>query len=100
MKVFSTVLILLFLVLQYKLWCGHGGVKHLLKSQQAIAQQHVSNDQAKAQNQLLTAQVRELQSGYEVLEEHARYELAMVKKGEAFYRVVQPESSQSRNHER
>ena len=88
MKALSLVLLALFLVLQYKLWLDDGGVTELFRRKKAIAKQQEVNIAAKTRNQALVAQINDLQSGYQQLEAHARHDLDMIKKGEAFYRVI------------
>ncbi len=79
----------LLLLLQYPLWFGSGGIVSLWQLQQEIRIQQAENAQLRERNQTLTAEVSDLKSGYDALEERARRELGMVKKGEVFYQVIE-----------
>jgi cell division protein FtsB len=79
----------LLLLLQYPLWFGSGGIVSLWQLQQEIGSQQTENAQLRERNQTLTAEVTDLKSGYDALEERARRELGMVKKGEVFYQVIE-----------
>lgn len=81
-------LIGLLVVLQYPLWFGSGGVLTLWRLKREIAAQKVDNAQLKERNAALEAEVNDLKQGYEAIEERARTELGMVKKGETFYQVI------------
>ena len=50
-------------------------------------------DAPSSHNDALAAEVQDLKSGEAAVEERARSELGMIKPGETFYRVVEPESS-------
>lgn len=78
----------LLVVLQYPLWFGSGGVLTLWRLNREIAAQKVDNAQLKERNAALEAEVNDLKQGYEAIEERARAELGMVKKGETFYQVI------------
>jgi cell division protein FtsB len=47
------------------------------------------NQKLEQRNRELDAEVRDLKSGYEAIEERARYELGMIKDGEVFVQVPQ-----------
>lgn len=55
---------------------------------EAIAAQAEKNAHLKERNQTLFAEVDDLKQGLEAVEERARYDLGMVKKGETFYQIV------------
>ena len=78
----------LFLVMQYQLWFSHGGLKDVMHWKHVIAEQAAKNHQLKEDNARLTADIHDLKSGHQAIEERARSELGMVKKGETFYQVV------------
>lgn len=81
-------LIGLLVVLQYPLWFGSGGVLTLWRLNREIAAQKIDNAKLKERNAALEAEVNDLKQGYEAIEERARAELGMVKKGETFYQVI------------
>ena len=89
MKLAIMILTLLFLILQYKLWFGDRGLHdaHLLDT--AVQEQQQENLKLKQRNDQLSAEVKDLKEGKEAIEERARSELGMVKKGETFYQVVE-----------
>lgn len=92
-KILRTVLYVvggLFLLLQYPLWFGSGGVIAVWKLNREIAAQHAENAKLHERNNALEAEVEDLKQGSAAIEERARAELGMVKKGEVFYQVVGP----------
>ncbi len=87
-KLLIYTLIGLLVILQYPLWFGSGGVLTLWRLNREIAAQKADNAQLKERNAALEAEVSDLKQGYEAIEERARAELGMVKKGETFYQVI------------
>jgi cell division protein FtsB len=79
----------LLLLLQYPLWLGDGGVLALWKIRHEIAAQQAENQRLRERNQVLVAEVLDLKEGLEAVEERARAELGMVKKGETFFHVIE-----------
>src|ERR1043166_7357588 len=73
------------LVLQYPLWFGSGGVFAVWQLKHEIAVQRTENTKLKERNAALGAEVDDLKQGSAAIEERARTELGMVKKGETFY---------------
>ena len=86
------VLLLLVLLgaLQAKLWLGAGGWREARELQRTVEAQRSENARLQQRNDALTAEVEDLKSGETAVEERARSELGMVKPGETFYRVVEP----------
>ncbi len=82
------VLIGLFLLLQYPLWFGGGGALAYWRLHQGIDAQVVENKRLHERNESLNAEVIDLKSGQDAIEERARAELGMVKTNETFYQVV------------
>jgi cell division protein FtsB len=87
-KVATYVLLGILVLLQYPLWFGSGGVFAVWRLNREIAAQQQENAQLKDRNQALEADVDDLKQGLEAIEERARTELGMVKKGEVFYQVI------------
>jgi cell division protein FtsB len=88
MKTLVISLFALFLLLQYKLWLEDGGIANIVHLQKAIAIQEQQNNMLKKQNTALAAEVLDLKHGQAAIEEHARNEMGMVKKGETFYQII------------
>jgi cell division protein FtsB len=82
------VLLAVLLALQYPLWFGSGGVFTLRALRQELALQREETARLKQRNQALAAEVVDLKQGLEAVEERARAELGMIKKGETFYQVI------------
>jgi cell division protein FtsB len=89
MKTILYILAGILIGLQYPLWLGDGGVLALWKIKQEIAVQKLENAGLKERNLALEAEVRDLKEGYEALEERARAELGMVRRGETFYQIIE-----------
>jgi cell division protein FtsB len=75
-------------VLQYKLWFAGSGIPEIYRLQAAVDQQLVRNRTMRNTNLALEAEVRDLKSGGQAIEELARRDLGMVKEGEVFYQFV------------
>jgi len=84
MKWPTWVLLALLLGLQYPLWFGKGGLLRVGELEQQLEDQRLINRELEARNASLEADVRDLKSGYEAIEEHARNELGFIKEGEVF----------------
>ncbi len=89
MKPITYTLLGLLLLLQYPLWFGGGGLLTLWRLHQEISIQQEENLRLKERNQALEARVLNLKQGLDSIEERARIELGMVKRGETFYRIVE-----------
>jgi len=89
MRVLLITLIVLFLALQFRLWFGDGGMIELGRLQQALEAQKIQNASLKERNAALEAEVKDLKQGVAAIEERARSDLGMIKKGETFYQTVE-----------
>ena len=93
MKWLSVGLALVILLLQYRVWFSEDGVRELDRLKRAVAAQHSENDQLAERNKQLAAEVRDLKTGLDALEERARSDLGMIASHETFYQVVPPPTS-------
>ena len=84
------LLIVLLILLQYRLWVGDGGIGEVRRLRQGIEAQVSENTSLKQRNRLLGAEVMDLKSGLQAVEERARSELGMIKEGETFFQVIEP----------
>ncbi|VAW57354.1 Cell division protein DivIC (FtsB), stabilizes FtsL against RasP cleavage [hydrothermal vent metagenome] len=90
MKWILSLLIVLLLSLQYKLWVGDGSVPQLLHLQEEVKKQQHDKKKLEDRNAALTAEVADLKKGYNAIEERARSELGMLGKGEVFFQIIPP----------
>lgn len=79
------------LVLQYQLWVADGGAREAWLLRQELRAQQLENERLAERNAALAAEVEDLKGGLAAIEERARAELGMVRDGETFYHVVDPE---------
>lgn len=89
MKLFITFLVVMFLFLQYQLWIDRDGIRKVIHLGDSINQQKETNQQLFERNEVLAAEVEDLKSGYDAIEERARMELGMIRKGETFFQVIE-----------
>ena len=82
------ILAALFVVLQYKLWFAHDGLPQVRKLQNEISKQLKENEALRERNEALMADVYDLRSGKEAVDERAREDLGMVKKDETYYQIA------------
>ena len=85
MRGLLTLLIVLLAGLQYRLWLGEGNLPSVWALQRTIDQQQTELDRLNARNQALKAEVEDLKRGLSAIEERARSELGMIRKGETFF---------------
>jgi cell division protein FtsB len=88
-KILISAFLLLFCLLQYRLWAGDGGVMDVRKLQQEVAVREAHLKELRDRNEALSAEVLDLKQGLESLEERARSDLGMIRKDEVFYQVVE-----------
>jgi len=84
----SVIIILALLaVLQYPLWFGKGGWLRVQESRAQLESLREANHKLEQRNANTAAEVKDLKSGYEAIEERARFELGLVKPGEVFVQM-------------
>jgi cell division protein FtsB len=88
MKWLWTLLVLILLGLQYRIWLGSGSLAEIASLERKIDEQVQLNDAMQRRNKQLEIEVRELQQGSEGFEEKAREEMGMIKQGETFFLYI------------
>jgi cell division protein FtsB len=91
MRVFSMVLLLLLVVLQYTLWKGKNGIADYQMLSSEIDSQTQVNEKLNERNQEMFAEIDDLRQGLDAIEERARNQLGMIKGDETFYRMLNGE---------
>jgi len=91
MRTLLVILLLLFLALQFRLWFGDGGFIEISELQTTVDTQRERNVALKERNDTLAAEVKDLKTGVDAIEERARTDLGMIKEGETFYQTVEDE---------
>ena len=101
MRLFTAILLILLLLLQYRLWFGKNSVPDYMALESEVSRQEKINQDLKQRNKLLFADTDDLKSGLEAIEERARNELGMIKEGETFFRIIPNRNkTDSRNKDR
>ena len=90
LRLVALILLILLIALELKLWTGDGGMREVWRLQQRLDEQKKENAKLKQRNEALAAEVQDLKSGKEAIEDRARSELGLIKPGEVFYQVVEP----------
>lgn len=88
MKLFRNLLIVIFVLLQYRLWFGDNAYSEYQSLSGKVTQLESANQELKLRNKIMLADIEDLKSGIEAIEEKARNELGLIKQNEKFYRIV------------
>jgi cell division protein FtsB len=88
MKWLAAALVVALVLLQYRIWLSADGVREVGRLERAVAAQRTENDALSERNHQLGAEVRDLKTGMDALEERARSDLGMIARNETFYQVV------------
>lgn len=94
MKTLIIIMTILLLLLQSKLWFGDASVRDVINLKQSVTEQQAKNETVKQRNAVLAAEVEDLKTGLEAIEERARSELGMIKEDETFIHIVEGESGE------
>ena len=88
MKLLLIIFSFLLLTLFSRLWIGQGSYPDVWYLEKKIKQQEEANEKQIIKNKRLSAELKDLQVNGDVIEEYARDELGMIRKGETFYQVI------------
>ena len=90
MRALAITLIVLLAFIQYPLWFGKGGWMRVRYLDQRLEEQRARNVQQTLRNAALAAEVLDLKTGLDAIEERARSELGMIKSNEVFFQILEP----------
>lgn len=74
-------------MMQYQYWYGEYGHANLAEIKSQLAEQTRLNQEQSYKNSILLADVKDLKSGLSAIEEHARLDLGLIKRGETFVQL-------------
>jgi len=89
MKWLTAILLCIFAALQYRLWVGEGSLAQIARLEADIEKQKIENEHLAERNRVLATEVAALKTGTDSIEERARVEMGMIRKGETFFMVVE-----------
>jgi len=89
MKALGIILGALIVLIQYPLWFGKGGWLRAWELDRQVDAAKSKNTDLERRNGALAADVRDLKTGTDAIEERARYELGMTRADEVFYQYVE-----------
>ena len=95
MKALGIILAALIILIQYPLWFGKGGWLRAWELDRQVTAAKSKNADLEGRNAALAAEVRDLKTGTEAIEERARYELGMTRPDEVFYQYPDENRGQS-----
>jgi len=75
--------------LQYRLWFAEGSLAEQRRLELQVEEQNLVNSRLLERNAVLEREVLELKSGNKGVEQRAREQLGLVRKGETFYQFVE-----------
>ena len=87
MKILAAILIALIVLIQYPLWLGKGGWLRVRQVAGELEAQKAANRKLEVRNASLAAEVQDLKTGTDAIEERARSELGMIRSNEIFFQI-------------
>ncbi|PHV12956.1 cell division protein FtsB [Chitinimonas sp. BJB300] len=93
MRLLALILATCVVLLQWPLWIGKGSWLKVWQIENQLGEQKKQNQKLEARNNALEAEVRDLKTGTDAIEERARNELGMVRQDEVFFQILDPKPS-------
>lgn len=91
MRVILIALVVILLLLQVQLWRQFSEMRTL---RELVEEQQAENEELEKRNEALAAEVEDLRAGLDAIEERARSELGLIREGEDFFLIVDPEDAE------
>jgi cell division protein FtsB len=88
MRIVTVSLVLLLALVHAELWLGKGGVPRVMELSSKLKLQSTFNEADRLRNDQLSAEVRDLKEGLEMVEEQARFDLGMIKPNEILVQLT------------
>jgi cell division protein FtsB len=87
LRLLAIVFVALLAALQYPMWLGKGGWLQVRALDRQVGVEREASAKLKTRNDALDAEVRDLKTGLDAIEERARSELGMVRQDEVFFQL-------------
>ncbi len=84
-RVIITVLVILLVIMQLQMWQQRAALHEIAG---LLAEQRQNNEQLRASNEALAAEVEDLRQGMQAVEERARSQLGLIADGEQFIQLI------------
>ena len=94
MRLLYLALMVACVAIQYPLWWGEEGWARVTVLKQQLEAQEEKNRALLARNNAMDAEVHDLKTGTDALEDRARIEMRMVKKDETYVQILTPNEPQ------
>lgn len=88
MKALLVIFSILLSLLVARLWVGTGSYPERWRTQERTTIQKAANEKRQEQIDKIQAELNDAKSGNDAIEERARSELGMTKKGETYFEVI------------
>lgn len=88
MRLLALILAGFLIALQYPLWFGKGGWLRVRDLQQQVDTQKSATARLDTRTRAFDAEVRDLRTGFDALEERARSDLGMIKQDEVYFQLA------------
>ena len=75
--------------LQARLWVGQGSFAHVSGLSEQVQLRAAANESKAQRNEILKAEIKDLREGLDAVEDIARSELGLIRKGETFFMLVE-----------
>ncbi len=94
MRTVLVILVALLALLQVRLWVSDDGYRAAWRLAEQVENQQQENELLRERNRALEADVDDLKTGLDAIEEIARSELGMIRSDETLYQVVDDEDDE------
>ena len=88
MKLLWSIMLVVIVGLQFRLWAGEGSFAEVSKLRKSVSSLEQANQMLEERNNRLDAQVLDLKNGFAAIEERARADLGMIARNETFFMVI------------
>ena len=80
-------LVVLFVVLQYRLWVGEGSLAEVASMERDIEAQQQTIEEMQKRNMAMQAEIDSFKNDQDAVEERARSDLGMIREGETYFQI-------------